>query len=89
MRLFDYAKKTVRIAHLHVQFWTDSEVVLCWIAGDATRWQQFVRNRVIEIQRLSEGFPWTHIPSHDNPIECIRVLRYNDMITVIWGAARL
>ncbi|KAG0433326.1 hypothetical protein HPB47_020023 [Ixodes persulcatus] len=83
-RLFDYVKKTLRIAHLQVQFWTDSEVVLRWIAGDATRWQQFVRNRVIEIQRPTEGFPWTHCPSHDNPVECIRVLRDNDVISVVW-----
>ncbi|KAG0422066.1 hypothetical protein HPB47_002089 [Ixodes persulcatus] len=83
-RLFDYVTKTLRIAHLKVQFWTDSEVVLCWIAGDATRWQQFVRNRVIEIQCLTEGFPWTHCPSHDNPVECIRVLRDNDVISVVW-----
>ncbi|KAG0422898.1 hypothetical protein HPB47_001310 [Ixodes persulcatus] len=60
-------------------------LVLCWSAGDATRWQQFVRNRVIEIQRLTEGFPWTHCPSHDNPVECIRVLKDSDVISVVWG----
>lgn len=70
-RLFDYVKKTTRIAHLQVQFWTDSEIALCWIAGDAARWQQFVRNRVTEIQRLTEGFPWSHCPSHDNPADLL------------------
>ncbi|KAG0409897.1 hypothetical protein HPB47_012990 [Ixodes persulcatus] len=46
---------------------------------------KFVRNCVFELQRLTEGFPSTHCPSHDNPVECIRVLRDNDVISVVWG----
>ena len=33
--------------------WTDSEIALKWIQSDAHKWKQFVRNRVQEIQMLT------------------------------------
>jgi hypothetical protein len=34
-------------------YFTDSMIVLGWIAGDPAKWKTFVNNRVKEIQRLS------------------------------------
>ena len=41
-------------------YWTDSTVVLAWIAGSPTSWKTCVANRVSEIQKLSEESDWRH-----------------------------
>ena len=49
--------------------WTDSTVALAWIRGDASRWKQFVANRVREIQDLTDPSHWRHCPGKDNPAD--------------------
>ncbi|XP_043195478.1 uncharacterized protein LOC122366890 [Amphibalanus amphitrite] len=51
--------------------WTDSMVSLGWIKGDPSRWKQFVRNRVTEIQCLTDPAQWVHCPGSDNPADLI------------------
>lgn len=52
-----------------VHLWTDSTIALYWIKGEATRWQQFVQNRVTEIQRRTEVLSWRHCPGKENPAD--------------------
>ncbi|KAH9367751.1 hypothetical protein HPB48_013011 [Haemaphysalis longicornis] len=42
--------------------WRDSTIALHLIFGNADRWQQFVRNLVIEIPRLTDDLSWKHCP---------------------------
>lgn len=44
-RLFQFV---IKFHEAH--FWMDSMIALSWIRGDASRWKEFVRNRVNEIQ---------------------------------------
>lgn len=50
--------------------WTDSTIVLSWLAGHPTRWNIFVSNRVTEIQRTLRIEQWNHVPSESNPADC-------------------
>ncbi|XP_058448615.1 uncharacterized protein LOC131428586 [Malaya genurostris] len=60
------------IAHNGKVFlWTDSSIVLHWLASSPSKWQTFVANRVAEIQRLTTSGIWKHVPSSDNPADLI------------------
>ncbi|XP_064475686.1 uncharacterized protein LOC135389581 [Ornithodoros turicata] len=61
------------LSHLPLQliFWTDSNIVLCWIKGSALRWKQFVRNRVTEIQTATDLAAWRHCPGEQNPADLL------------------
>ncbi|XP_038106576.1 uncharacterized protein LOC119766213 [Culex quinquefasciatus] len=52
-------------------FWTDSMIVRCWLASLPSRWNQFVANRVSEIQHLTESGSWDHVPGIENPADII------------------
>jgi hypothetical protein len=56
-----------------VHLWTDSTIVLAWLAAPATRWKVYVANRVAEIQRLMEieAATWKHVSSENNPADII------------------
>ncbi|XP_043210612.1 uncharacterized protein LOC122375344 isoform X2 [Amphibalanus amphitrite] len=61
--------------------WTDSMVSLGWIKGDPSRWKQFVKNRVIEIQSLTDPAQWSHCPGQDNPADLITRGVYAEALT--------
>ncbi|XP_071576903.1 uncharacterized protein [Temnothorax nylanderi] len=50
--------------------WTDSQATLAWIKTHASRWKDYVRNRVSQIQELTEGAHWKYVPSAANPADC-------------------
>ncbi|XP_065091295.1 uncharacterized protein LOC135712267 [Ochlerotatus camptorhynchus] len=52
-------------------FWTDSTIVKCWISSHPSRWQVFVANRVSEIQHVTKGGIWNHVPGIENPADII------------------
>jgi hypothetical protein len=51
--------------------WTDSTVMLAWIAAVPTRWKTFIANRVEEIQENTSVVMWRHVPSGDNPADLV------------------
>ena len=62
--------------------WTDSEISLKWIQSDAHKWKQFVRNRVQEIQVLTNPADWKHCPGRENPAHLLtRGLGAEDFMT--------
>ena len=62
--------------------WTDSEITLKWIQSDAHKWKQFVRNRVQEIQMLTNPANWKHCPRRENPSDLLtRGLGAEDLMT--------
>ena len=50
-------------------FWTDSKVVLGYIANDARRFHVFVANRVQQIRNSSDPSQWRYVASADNPAD--------------------
>ena len=56
-------------------FWTDSMVVLQYLASSSRRFHTFVANRIAEIQDSSEPSQWHHVPGKLNPADdCSRGL---------------
>ena len=68
------ADRIVDAMNLPIQsltFWTDSKIVLAWLARSSATWQTFVANRVSIIQALSEIKQWKYISSAQNPADLI------------------
>ena len=51
--------------------WTDSTIVLHWLASHSSRWSTFVANRVALIQELSMNAKWNKIDTKLNPADII------------------
>ncbi|XP_055622014.1 uncharacterized protein LOC129765627 [Toxorhynchites rutilus septentrionalis] len=54
-----------------VTFWTDSTVVLYWLRAPPSNWKVFTSNRIAEVQRLTKGSEWRHVPTEHNPADRI------------------
>lgn len=67
-RLLKQIKMAMRIPDDKIFAWSDSTIVLAWLLGDPTRWQTFVRNRVVEILD-NTGTNWFHVQTNDNPAD--------------------
>ncbi|GBM64459.1 hypothetical protein AVEN_194222-1 [Araneus ventricosus] len=64
--------------------WSDSTIVLHWIKGSASKYKQFVANRVIEIQETTDPISWRHCSGKHNPEDLLtRGLASRDLITFI------
>ena len=50
-------------------FWTDSKVVLGYIANETKRFHVFVANRVQQIRDKTEPSQWRYVESKDNPAD--------------------
>ena len=69
--LYEQVTKSLTISFDSVHFWSDSTIILHWIAGDPSRWQTLVRNWVAQIQRLTEQATWHHVRTENNPADII------------------
>ena len=49
--------------------WTDSTIVILWIAQLPRTWSTFVANRVAKIQEVLPRSRWKHVPSLENPAD--------------------
>jgi hypothetical protein len=54
-----------------ILLWTDSTIVLSWLAVSASKWKTFVANRVFQIQELTAECEWRHVASASNPADLI------------------
>ncbi|XP_054717257.1 uncharacterized protein LOC129226651 [Uloborus diversus] len=52
-------------------FHTDSSIVYHWIRGEPSCYKPFVKNRIEEIQRLTEPPKWNFCPGRDNPSDIV------------------
>jgi hypothetical protein len=67
-RLLKQISEATRIPTNQMFAWTDSTIVLAWLRGDPTRWQTFVRNRVVAIQDIIPN-RWYHVRTSENPAD--------------------
>ena len=56
-------KKELQLQELDEYFWTDSRVVVGYIANDTRAFKTFVANRVHLIQENSNIEQWKYVPS--------------------------
>lgn len=61
----DALRRPVSACH----FWTDSSVVLAWLATDPSRLKVWVANRVRYVNELTGSSSWRHVPSEQNPAD--------------------
>jgi hypothetical protein len=69
--------KTIDALNINISrcfLWTDSSIVLNWVARSAGTWQIFVGNRVAKIQSLTSDYEWRHVASQDNIPSSVVVL---------------
>ena len=79
-RLMDTVLKEATVAVDAVTFWSDSKVVLQYIANESRRFHVFVANRVAEIHDLTRKEQWRHVPGTLNPADdCSRGLAASDL----------
>jgi hypothetical protein len=67
-------QKTIPALNLKIDrilLWTDSTIVLSWLATSASKWKTFVANRVSQIQELTAGCEWRHVASASNPADLV------------------
>ncbi|XP_055924489.1 uncharacterized protein LOC129956586 [Argiope bruennichi] len=62
--------------------WSDSTIVLHWIKCSASKYKQFVSNRVIEIPEITNPSNWRHCSGKQNPVDMLtRGISSKDLIT--------
>ena len=71
-RLLEYTRKALELpTDVKYTCFSDSQITLGWIKGNCSRWKQFVRNRVSEIQTLTDPAHWKHCAGVDNPADLL------------------
>ncbi|XP_052748143.1 uncharacterized protein LOC128200069 isoform X2 [Galleria mellonella] len=68
-RLYKKVITSVTLEFSRCVFWTDSTIVLGWIASSPSQLKPFVRHRVVEIQEGSHE--WRYVPSKSNPADLV------------------
>lgn len=69
-KLMNKVNEALKIPDIQQQAWTDSEIVLHWLASHPSRWKTFVAHRVADVQSLLPSHHWRHIVSAQNPADC-------------------
>ncbi len=65
-KLANKIKKELKVNLSSCHYWSDSSTVLIWIKSEATRFKEYVANRIAKIQRLSEPSEWNWVGTADN-----------------------
>jgi len=71
VRLMKKITNSLNIKICERYYWTDSNIVLAWLASPARRWKTFVSNRISEMQEHSSPSEWRHVKSKENPADLI------------------
>ena len=62
-------KNELNYDNLQTVFYTDSEVVLCYINNEARRFHTYVGNRIQHIRDRTEPEQWHHVSGKNNPAD--------------------
>lgn len=68
-KLFTRCVKALSLNNAETHVWTDSMIVLAWIAACPSRWSTFVAHRVTTIQTELPSLNWKHVPTEHNPAD--------------------
>ncbi|XP_062541109.1 uncharacterized protein LOC134209144 [Armigeres subalbatus] len=82
--LAELVQKVTTSMALHfneVNWWCDSQIVLCWLKKSPLALNQFVANRIAAILELTPGCSWNYVRSEENPADVIsRGAMPNDLL---------
>lgn len=77
--------KEVSYASVKQCYWSDSQIVLAYIANCKRRFHVFVSNRVSIIRELTDVHDWNYVPSSENPADSAsRGLTMQDLLQSRW-----
>ncbi|XP_011859777.1 PREDICTED: uncharacterized protein LOC105557203 [Vollenhovia emeryi] len=68
--LVEFVRDSLRFDTISCHCWTDSTIVLAWLAQSPDRWKTFVANRVADVQARLPNVKWRHVATHENPADC-------------------
>ena len=68
--LLQHVKKVLQVQLLDVYAWTDSTIVLSWLAGNPRRFKMYVGNRVSSIVDQIPPDRWNQVSGIENPADC-------------------
>ena len=69
-KLFCHVQEVLSIPLCDVFGWTDSTIVLHWMAGDSRRFKTYVGNRISDITDRIPPEQWRHVKGVKNPADC-------------------
>lgn len=85
VRMSTFLDKQLKYDGLKHHFWTDSQIVLAYLANHHSKFHVFVANRVGEILRHSELSQWSYIPTGLNPADMAsRGATASDLQKSVW-----
>lgn len=71
-KLFEQVKCALKLSERNrVMAWSDSTIVLSWLAKPEHSWATFVANRVTKVTEVLPGAMWHHVRSQDNAADVI------------------
>ncbi|XP_062535738.1 uncharacterized protein LOC134204943 [Armigeres subalbatus] len=70
-RLVSTVISILKIEIHDVKLWSDSQIVLAWLKKSPDQLHVYVKNRVVEINKLTEGYKWKYVRSEDNPADLV------------------
>ncbi|XP_058816910.1 uncharacterized protein LOC131680208 [Topomyia yanbarensis] len=73
-RLLDKVIPATQMTFQEVVLWSDNTIVLAWMKKPLDRLQVFVRNRIAEIQKSTNGYKWCDVAY---PYVVLSLLRYD------------
>lgn len=68
--LMERVDSALKIPNSQKLSWSDSMIVLYWLANHPSRWKTYVAHRVASIQKVLGSQQWRHIESALNPADC-------------------
>ena len=74
--------KQMNLVSTPVHYWSDSTIVLAYIASESRHFKTFVANRVGTIRTYSSADEWNHVSSRDNPADLLTKSQSID--AVLW-----
>ncbi len=69
-QLLQHCQSLFSISTTDIFAWTDSTIVLNWIAGNPRRFKTYVANRITNITEAVPPSRWNHVEGILNPADC-------------------
>lgn len=69
--LLNSVKHTLTSRIDNICCFTDSKIVLSWLAKEPATWNVFIANRISKIQQIIPSEAWFHVRSEDNPADVL------------------
>ncbi|XP_055711546.1 uncharacterized protein LOC129806797 [Phlebotomus papatasi] len=69
--LMEKVKAAIPNKDVKMYAWTDFMVALQWIQDTPRKWNTYVANRAALIQEITPPSIWRHVPTSDNPADCV------------------